>query len=60
MHQCVGCCIRGQNVYQQRIHEHFFIPGLEFSVQMDCLLEFSFILAVTFKRVICQYLSRAK
>lgn len=49
-----------QNVHPQRFHEHFLILGLEFGVQMACLLDFSFILAATFKRVICQSLSPAK
>lgn len=58
-HQCVGRYIGKQNVYQQRFHGHFFSLGLVFGVQMACLLDFSFILAVTFKRVMCQNLSRA-
>lgn len=58
--QWAGCCVGRLNVYRQRFCEHFFILGLEFGVQMVCLLDFSFILAVTYRRVTCQYLSRAK
>lgn len=44
----------------KKFYKHFFILGLVFGVQMVCLLDFSFILAVTFRRVTCQYLSRTK